>query len=235
MPSLLQSQIISAKDSSLITVDLLPVIHQRRCKTFRSTQSVWEASNNDEKKSSPLPKLEKIKMKFQIFKIPIHHSDPDKEKIMLEDFPEGEAPMVPLPPLDDGSGKVIAPPHLHDLADEIVGMTMLEVKELVDRVAEHFGIEEGDDDAVASAGDGASVEEEVVVAKTSFDLKLTGFNSKDKIKVIKEIRAITGLGLKEAKELVEGVPKTIKKDIKMEEAEDIKAKLEAVGATVEIE
>lgn len=234
MPSLLHSRIISAKHCGLKTVDLSPLIRQRRCKTFRSTPSFLEASKEDKHSATPSEATDDDN-EIPDFQNPIHHNDPDREKIMLEDFPEGEAPIVPLPPLDDGSGKVIAPPHLHDLADEIVGMTMLEVKELVDRVAEHFGIEEGDDDAFASGGDGANVEEEVVVAKTSFDLKLTGFDSKDKIKVIKEIRAITGLGLKEAKELVEGVPKTIKKDIKMEEAEDIKAKLEAVGATVEIE
>ena len=70
--------------------------------------------------------------------------------------------------------------------------------------------------------------------KTAFDLKLTGFDAKSKIKVIKVVRAITGLGLKEAKEMVEGAPKTIKKEIKMEECEEIKAQLEAVGGTVEI-
>eukprot|EP00985_Skeletonema_marinoi_P014268 scaffold7207_cov94-Skeletonema_marinoi.AAC.1 len=63
---------------------------------------------------------------------------------------------------------------------------------------------------------------------------LTGFDAKAKIKVIKEVRAITALGLKEAKDLVEGAPSTVKKDIKMEEAEELKAKLEALGATVEI-
>jgi large subunit ribosomal protein L7/L12 len=74
-----------------------------------------------------------------------------------------------------------------------------------------------------------------IVQKTAFDLKLTGFDDKSKIKIIKEVRAITGLGLKEAKELVEGVPKTLKKQIKMEEAEELKVKLEAVGAKVEID
>lgn len=234
MPSLLQKQILSAKSNCLTTVDASPLIRQRRHKTFRSTPFNLEASNQD-KAAAATADAAGDENEIPDFQNPIHHNDPEKDKIMLDDFPEGEAPIVPLPPLDGGSGKVIAPPHLHDLADEIVGMTMLEVKELVDRVAEHFGIEEGEDDGLASGGDGGNVEEEVVVAKTAFDLKLTGFDSKDKIKVIKEIRAITGLGLKEAKELVEGVPKTIKKDIKMEEAEDIKAKLEAVGATVEIE
>ena len=65
-------------------------------------------------------------------------------------------------------------------------------------------------------------------------MKLTGFDAKAKIKVIKEVRAIAGLGLKEAKELVEGAPKIIKKDLKPEEAEELKKKLEEVGATIEI-
>lgn len=168
------------------------------------------------------------------FQNPLHHDDPKNEKVMLSDYENGQDPeLVPLPPLDDGSGKVVAAPHLHDLADEVVNLTMLEMKELVERVADHFGIEETADDDVGVAA-AAVVEEEVVEEKTAFDLKMTAFDDKSKIKVIKEIRAITGLGLKEAKELVEGVPKVIKKDIKMEEAEELKAKLEAVGATIEI-
>uniref|UniRef100_A0A7S2UEZ2 Large ribosomal subunit protein bL12 C-terminal domain-containing protein n=1 Tax=Attheya septentrionalis TaxID=420275 RepID=A0A7S2UEZ2_9STRA len=84
-----------------------------------------------------------------------------------------------------------------------------------------------------SGGDVAE-EPEVVEAKTAWDLKLMGYDAKSKIKVIKEVRATTGLGLKEAKELVEGAPKTVKKGIKLEEAEELKAKLEALGATIEL-
>lgn len=230
----LQSQSLNTKILSVTNVDWSHLIQQRRFKTFHSTSILWEESKQ-EKVSPADSSTEEGDDQIPEFQNPIHHNDPNRGKIMLDDYPEGEAPIVPLPPLDDGSGKVLAPPHLHELADEIVGMSMLEVKELVDRVSEHFGFEEGDDDMAASGGDGGSDEEEVVEAKTSFDLKLTGFDDKSKIKVIKEIRAITGLGLKEAKELVEGVPKAVKKGIKMEEAEEIKAKLEAVGATVEIE
>ncbi len=79
---------------------------------------------------------------------------------------------------------------------------------------------------------GAAAAEEV--KKTGFDLKLTGFDGKSKIKVIKEVRAMTGLGLMDAKEMVEGAPKTLKAGIKIEEAEELKAKIEAVGGTVEI-
>lgn len=167
------------------------------------------------------------------FQNPLHHNDPKFEKVMLSDFETDEEPeVVPLPPLDDGSGKVVAAPHLHELADEVVHLSMLEMKELVDRVADHFGIEEGDEDNTPNAA--PVVEEVVVEAKTVFDLKMTGYDEKSKIKVIKEIRAITGLGLKEAKEMVEGAPKVIKKDIKIAEAEELKSKLEAAGATVEI-
>lgn len=167
---------------------------------------------------------------------PLHDEDPGKGKIMLDQFGSEETPeMVPLPPLDDGSSKVLAPPHIHELADRIVRLNMIEVKELVDRIGEHFGID--DDDMNFASGGGqeeVAKEEAQEEERTAFDLKLTGFDAKSKIKVIKEIRAITALGLKDAKALVEGVPATVKNDIKMEEAEELKAKLEAVGATVEI-
>ncbi len=177
-----------------------------------------------------------------MYQNPIHHSDPNKNKILFEDFgPDETPPTVPLPPLDDGSGKVLADDKLHDLADQILHLSMYEMKELVDRVQDHFDLEDGGDDYLVGGAGGAGgggaggAEEEVVEEKTAFDLKLAAFDAKSKIKVIKEIRAITGLGLKEAKELVEGAPKVVQKDIKKEEAEELKAKLEAVGATVEIE
>ena len=87
--------------------------------------------------------------------------------------------------------------------------------------------------AGAMDGDGAEAPKEE--AKTTVNLKLAGFDAKAKIKVIKEIRAITGLGLKEAKELVESAPKVVQKDMKPEEAEELKKKLEEIGATIELE
>lgn len=143
--------------------------------------------------------------------------------------------MVRLPPHGE-----MASPELMALADTIVNMKLQHVVQLTQKIQSHFGIEDsalggggggGGGAAGANAGEdaGAPVEE-----KTAFELKLTGFDAKSKIKVIKEIRSMTGLGLKEAKELVEGAPKTIKKDIKKEEAEELKAVLEAVGATVDI-
>jgi large subunit ribosomal protein L7/L12 len=124
-------------------------------------------------------------------------------------------PVVPLPPFeeDGDEDKVLAPPHLHQLADEIVRLNMLEVKELVDRIGDHFGFSDEDDymdmgggGGGGDDGEGAAAAQEAKVEKTVFDLKLTGFDAKAKIKVIKEIRGITNLGLKEAKELVEGAP-----------------------------
>ena len=85
----------------------------------------------------------------------------------------------------------------------------------------------------AAAGEDAAPPAEEA-KKSTVDLKLAGFDAKAKIKVIKEIRAITGLGLKEAKELVESAPKVVQKDMKPEEAEELKKKLEEIGATIEL-
>ncbi|GMF26291.1 unnamed protein product [Phytophthora fragariaefolia] len=86
-----------------------------------------------------------------------------------------------------------------------------------------------------AAGGAAPAAEEAKEEKTAFNVKLASFDAKSKIKVIKEVRAITGLGLKEAKELVEGAPSTLKKDVKKEEADELVEKLKAVGAVVELE
>lgn len=210
---------------------------QKRYKSFQSTTPLY----NEEKpttEATATPETEEVGIPD--YQNPLHVDDPNNDKVLFEDFDENETPpIVPLPPFDDGSGKTIAQPHLHELADEIINLSMLEMKELVDQVADHFGIEEGEDDDFGGdgggGGAGGAAEDEVKEEKTAFDLKLTGFDAKSKIKVIKEVRAITGLGLKEAKAMVEGAPKVVKKEIKMEEAEELKAKLEAVGATVEIE
>jgi len=119
-----------------------------------------------------------------------------------------------------------------DVVKFIEGMTVLELSELVKELEEKFGVSAAAPVAVAAAGApvaaAAQAEE-----KTEFDAILTGFGN-EKIQVIKVIRAITGLGLKEAKDLVEGVPKPIKEAIQKAEAEDIKKKIEEVGGTVEI-
>jgi len=172
---------------------------------------------------------------------PLHHNNPEylnENKTYPEDFKEGEEmPVVPLPPMETGD-EIPASPELHALADEILQLNILEMNELVTNIADHFGFE--DDGAMMGMGGGggaggaAAAEEAPKEEKTAFDLKLTGFDAKAKIKVIKEVRAMTGLGLKEAKEMVEGAPKVLKKELKKEEAEELKAKLEAVGATVEL-
>eukprot|EP00555_Chaetoceros_dichaeta_P003630 CAMPEP_0198249660 /NCGR_PEP_ID=MMETSP1447-20131203/1114_1 /TAXON_ID=420782 /ORGANISM="Chaetoceros dichaeta, Strain CCMP1751" /LENGTH=189 /DNA_ID=CAMNT_0043934343 /DNA_START=34 /DNA_END=603 /DNA_ORIENTATION=+ len=113
-----------------------------------------------------------------------------------------------------------------------------EISTIGELINEKLGIEitEFDETRAVGVADGGGVEEEEaqVEIKTSFELKLTGFEAKSKIKVIKEIRAITSLGLKDAKAMVEAAPKVVLKDIKMEKAEELKLKLEKVGAKVEI-
>ena len=118
-----------------------------------------------------------------------------------------------------------------NIVEEIKTLTILELADLVKAVEEEFGVSAAAPVgvvAVAGAAAAPAVEE-----KTEFDVVLTGFGDK-KLNVIKAVREITGLGLKEAKEMVEGAPKTLKEGASKEDAEALKAKLEAAGATVEI-
>ena len=117
------------------------------------------------------------------------------------------------------------------ILDEIKALTILELSDLVKAIEEEFGVSAAPV-AVAVAG-GAAPAAAAAEEKTEFDVVLANFGAK-KLDVIKVIREITGLGLKEAKELVEGAPKTVKEGASKEEAEDIKSKLTAVGAEVEI-
>ena len=117
------------------------------------------------------------------------------------------------------------------LAKELVGLTILEAKELNDILKDEYGIEPAA--AAVVAGPAAGGDAGGAAAKTDFDVVMTSFGG-NKIAVIKEVRAITGLGLKEAKELVESAPKAIKEGAPEAEANDIKEKLEAAGATVEL-
>ncbi|MCL5281857.1 MAG: 50S ribosomal protein L7/L12 [Planctomycetes bacterium] len=122
-----------------------------------------------------------------------------------------------------------------ELGDKIVALTLMQAKELADYLKEVYGIEPAAGGAVMVAGPaaGAGAAAEAAPEKSTFDVILTGFGDK-KIQVIKEVRAITNLGLKEAKELVDGVPKPVKEGASKEDAETIKKQLEAAGATVEI-
>ena len=119
------------------------------------------------------------------------------------------------------------------LAEQIVGLTLLEAKELQDLMKDEYGIEPAAGGAVMMAGPGGDAGGAAAEEQTEFDVVLTSAGDK-KINVIKEVRAITGLGLKEAKEMVEGAPKTVKEAVSKDEANDLKAKLEAAGAGVEL-
>ncbi len=118
------------------------------------------------------------------------------------------------------------------IVEEIKSLTILELNELVKAVEEEFGVSAAAPVAVAGAG-AAAAAAPAAEEKTEFDVILTGFGDK-KLGVIKVIREITGLGLKEAKDMVEGCPKPVKEGISKEDAEKIKAQLTEAGATVEI-
>ncbi len=117
-----------------------------------------------------------------------------------------------------------------ELLETISNMTVLEVVELVEAMEEKFGVSAAvaAAPAPAAAADGAAAEE-----KTEFDVVLTGFGE-NKVAAIKAVRSITGLGLKEAKELVESAPSPLKEAVSKEEADEVKKQLEEAGATVEV-
>lgn len=120
---------------------------------------------------------------------------------------------------------------IQEIIDAIKGMTVLELNELVKAAEAEFGVSAAAPVAVAAAGAGAAAAP--AEEKTEFDVVLAAVGA-EKIKVIKVVRELTGLGLKEAKDLVDGAPKTLKEGVSKEEAESIKAKLTEVGATVEV-
>lgn len=124
----------------------------------------------------------------------------------------------------------MASEKITNILEEIKSLTILELADLVKAVEEEFGVSAAAPVGVVSIADSnTSTTEE----KTEFDVILTGFGDK-KLNVIKAIREITGLGLKEAKDLVEGCPKPVKEGVSKDDAEKVKADLEAAGATVEI-
>jgi len=120
---------------------------------------------------------------------------------------------------------------LNKIVDELSTLTVMEAAELSKLLEEKWGVSAAAPVAVAAAG--AAPAAEAVEEKDSFDVVLAA-SGDQKINVIKEVRAITGLGLKEAKDMVEGAPKTLKEGVKKEEAEEMKTKLEAAGAKVEL-
>ena len=123
--------------------------------------------------------------------------------------------------------------EIKELGDKIVALTLLQAKDLGDYLKEEYGIEPAAGGAVMVAGPAAGAGGEEAEEKSTFDVILKVFGDK-KIQVIKEVRALTGLGLKEAKNLVDNLPKPVKEGLTKEEAESTKQQLEAVGATVEL-
>ena len=120
---------------------------------------------------------------------------------------------------------------LNKIVDELSTLTVMEAAELSKLLEEKWGVSAAAPVAVAAAG--AAPAADVAEEKDSFDVVLAA-SGDQKINVIKEVRAITGLGLKEAKDMVDGAPKTLKEGVKKEEAEEMKTKLEAAGAKVEL-
>ncbi|MBU5425642.1 50S ribosomal protein L7/L12 [Tissierella pigra] len=120
-----------------------------------------------------------------------------------------------------------------NLIEEVKNLTVLELADLVKALEEEFGVSASAPMAVAAAPAAGGAAAPAAEAKSEFDVILASAGA-EKIKVIKVVREITGLGLKEAKELVDGAPKPIKEGASKEEADDIKAKLEEVGAQVEV-
>ena len=120
---------------------------------------------------------------------------------------------------------------LNKIVDELSTLTVMEAAELSKLLEEKWGVSAAAPVSVAAAG--AAPAAEATEEKDSFDIVLAA-SGDQKINVIKEVRAITGLGLKEAKDMVEGAPKTLKEGVKKQEAEEMKTKLEAAGAKVEL-
>ena len=120
-----------------------------------------------------------------------------------------------------------------NLIEEVKNLTVLELSDLVKALEEEFGVSASAPMAVAAAAPAAGGEAAAAAEKTDFDVVLEAAGGQ-KIKVIKVVREVTGLGLKEAKELVDNAPKAVKEGVSKEEAEEIKTKLEEVGATVEL-
>jgi large subunit ribosomal protein L7/L12 len=127
----------------------------------------------------------------------------------------------------------LTPEKMEEIVGTLSGLTILEVADLVKKLEEKWGVTAAAPVVVAGAGAPAAAAPAAVVEKEDFDVVLTGAGEK-KIQVIKVVRELTGLGLKEAKDLVDGAPKTVKEAVAKAEAGDMKKKLEEAGGTVEL-
>jgi len=137
------------------------------------------------------------------------------------------------PQKEEKKEKVKIPEKFKDLVEQIEKLSVLDLAELVKVLEDKFGVSAMPVAAVPTAGGAASAGEEAAEEKSSFDIELKEVGDQ-KISVIKVVKEITGQGLKEAKDLVDSAPKVIKQGLKKEEAEELKKKLEEVGATVEL-
>jgi len=122
-----------------------------------------------------------------------------------------------------------------EILEAIASMTVLEVSELVKMMEEKFGVSAAAPVAVAVAGAAGAAPAAAVEEQTEFNVILKAYDESKKIAVIKEVRVVTGLGLKEAKDLVEGAPKPLKEGVSKEDATKIKEQITAVGGTVEVQ
>lgn len=122
-----------------------------------------------------------------------------------------------------------------DVIKYIENMTVLELSEFVKVLEDKFGVQAAMPMMAAASGAAAGPAAEAVEEKTEFNVVLTGYEAEKKIQVIKVVRAITGLGLKEAKDLVEGVPKPVKEAVSKDEADNVKKQLEEVSGQVKVE
>ncbi len=129
---------------------------------------------------------------------------------------------------------VVVDAKMEEFISYIEGLTVLEVSKLVKALEERLGVSAAAPVAVAAAGAAPAAAAEAAEEKTEFDVILAGLDAAKKIGVIKVVRELTGLGLKEAKDLVEGAPKPIKNAVSKDEAAQLKAKLEEAGAKVEV-
>ncbi len=129
--------------------------------------------------------------------------------------------------------KVEVSAEMEQIISSIESMTVLDLSKLVKALEDRLGVTAAAPVAVAAAAPAAGGDAAAAEEKTEFDVILTGFGEK-KVAVIKEVRGITGLGLKEAKDMVEGAPKAIKEGVSKEEADKLKEQLEAAGASVEV-
>lgn len=120
-----------------------------------------------------------------------------------------------------------------EILEGISNMTVMEIVELISDMEEKFGVTAAAAAVAAAPGAAGGDAGEAAAEKTEFDVVMTGFGD-NKIKVIKAVRGVTGLGLKEAKDMVEGVPSTVKEGASKDEAEDVKKQLEEAGAAVEL-